>query len=1117
MIRSIAIVASILPFFVAAQNVGINNPTPAPSALLDLTSTERGLLVPRMSTVQRDAIPLPATSLLVFNTTNARFEFFDGTTWVPLVVGGGTLDQAYDFGGAGLGRTITADAGTVLIDGTDGLVSTGTFGSGAISPSGAGTRLVWNPRKGAFRAGRAFATQWDDVNVGNYSAAFGNSTASGQYSFASGGSTASGESSVALGASATASGYASIGLGYFANASGAWSYALGYVNTASGGESAAIGSYSTASGYRSITMGSNATASGSNSKSMAYRGEAFSFGETVLGIGPSTYTPSTDGATQFRPANSADRLLVVGNAIDVNNNGNVDASERSDAFVILKNGNTGIGSSTPQERLHVVGSIRMVDGNEAAGRLLVSAANGTGTWTAPGAASAGTLDQSYDFGGAGAGRTIAADAGAVRIDGTDGLVSTGTVGSGVIPLEGDGTRMMWYPGKAAFRAGTVSGTQWNDTNIGLNSVAFNSARASGEGSHAGNFAVAGGLRTAAFNSGWANGTSSSAFGEAFSLGMFAMAWGSSVFPNGALAPYSTAFGLSNRAAGSGSTAFGFLNSATGNYSTVWGGPSNRADGIQSTVWGRDNIAGSYGTAWGGNNGSLGQYGTTWGQSNVGRSYAETALGIGATLYTPSVNGSSQFRPANATDRLLVVGNAIDANNNDSVDVSERSDAFVILKNGNTGVGSSTPQERLHVVGNIRMVDGNEAAGRLLLSDANGTGTWTAPGAASAGTLDQSYDFGAAGAGRVITADAGAVAIIGTDGLVSTGIVGSGALAPSNSGTRMLWNPRKGAFRAGSVIGAAWDDPNIGLYSTAFGDTPRASGSSSMAMGALTVASGDRSTAMGSFTLASGDRSTAMGSNTSASGVSSLAMGAGNSASGNNSTAMGLGNTAPSFGETVLGIGATTYTPSLFGTTQWRASNASDRLLVVGNAIDANSNNMIDPAEFSNALVILKNGNTGIGTSTPQDRLHVVGSIRMEDGNEAAGSVLVSDANGTASWQVPAVAPPAWGLTGNASAATNFLGSTNAQPLSIRTNNVERVRILSNGNMGIGTDTPQRRVHIFSGSSGGTSSGNVQLVVENSVNNYQQFLAPSTSQSGFLFGTENGGVRGALLFNDGNTL
>jgi hypothetical protein len=61
----------------------------------------------------------------------------------------------------------------------------------------------------------------------------------------------------------------------------------------------------------------------------------------------------------------------------------------------------------------------------------------------------------------------------------------GTYDGGVtnagIPADGAGTRMMWYPEKAAFRAGHVIGTQWDDANIGIYSFAVGeSARASGD-------------------------------------------------------------------------------------------------------------------------------------------------------------------------------------------------------------------------------------------------------------------------------------------------------------------------------------------------------------------------------------------------------------------------------------------------------------------------------------------------------------------------------------------------------------------------------------------------------------------------------------------------------------
>jgi len=46
------------------------------------------------------------------------------------------------------------------------------------------------------------------------------------------------------------------------------------------------------------------------------------------------------------------------------------------------------------------------------------------------------------------------------------------------------------------------------------------------------------------------------------------------------------------------------------------------------------------------------------------------------------------------------------------------------------------------------------------------------------------------------------------------------------------------------------------------------------------------------------------------------------------------------------------------------------------------------------------GNVGIGTTSPRERLHVAGSIRIADGNEGPNKVLTSDANGTATWQAP---------------------------------------------------------------------------------------------------------------------
>ncbi len=64
--------------------VGVNGDgsTPDPSAMLDVKSTTRGFLAPRMTEAQKNAIELPAVGLLVYQTDNITgYYLFDGTSW----------------------------------------------------------------------------------------------------------------------------------------------------------------------------------------------------------------------------------------------------------------------------------------------------------------------------------------------------------------------------------------------------------------------------------------------------------------------------------------------------------------------------------------------------------------------------------------------------------------------------------------------------------------------------------------------------------------------------------------------------------------------------------------------------------------------------------------------------------------------------------------------------------------------------------------------------------------------------------------------------------------------------------------------------------------------------
>ena len=127
------------------------------------------------------------------------------------------------------------------------------------------------------------------------------------------------------------------------------------------------------------------------------------------------------------------------------------------------------------------------------------------------------------------------------------------------------------------------------------------------------------------------------------------------------------------------------------------------------------------------------------------------------------------------------------------------------------------------------------------------------------------------------------------------------------------------------------------------------------------------------------------------------------------------------------LGTTDGQPLIFRT------NSAERMRILGNSVPATE------------------GFIGIGTATPTNRLHLfsttAGALRIQDGTQAAGRILTSDANGVATWAVAPVAPSTgWSRFGNAGTnpTTNFVGTTDAQNFIIRSNNLARINVLSNG-------------------------------------------------------------------------
>ena len=90
-----------ISFNVSAQ-VGIGTTTPDPSSMLDIQSpaNDKGVLIPRMTDLQRLAISTPASGLLVFDTTTKSFWFYNGTittpAWRELTSGASLMDADGD-------------------------------------------------------------------------------------------------------------------------------------------------------------------------------------------------------------------------------------------------------------------------------------------------------------------------------------------------------------------------------------------------------------------------------------------------------------------------------------------------------------------------------------------------------------------------------------------------------------------------------------------------------------------------------------------------------------------------------------------------------------------------------------------------------------------------------------------------------------------------------------------------------------------------------------------------------------------------------------------------------------------------------------------------------------
>ncbi|MFA9288282.1 MAG: MerR family DNA-binding transcriptional regulator [Weeksellaceae bacterium] len=472
---------------------------------------------------------------------------------------------------------------------------------------------------------------------------------------------------------------------------------------------------------------------------------------------------------------------------------------------------------------------------------------------------------------------------------------------------------------------------------------------------------------------------------------------------------------------------------------------------------------------------------------------------------PAASGYGSLGKVNNRWEALYLNNAtIDTNGN----ITAKN---LTVTSGQAIGGDLTVNGALRVLGNISAIRGVEysfpvaqgAASTVLQNDGSGNLSWVtlAGGSCTDCFIDEGNSFG--NLAILGTNDSNALAFetnaierarfdtsgnfgIGTTspqfkltvggddgGIIALGATGTGtgAVLPAfgnDNRIKMFWYPRKAAFRAGNST-TTWDDDDIGLFSAAFGSETLALGNHSFAAGDSTSANGEGTVAFGMDTEANGSYSSILGGESNitdgnysiaggyfsstfgssavaigeenyAEGTASLALVGSSSAYGNYSSAIGHGVVAEGYSTMAVG------SYNLFSGNNPTTWVSTDQLFVVGNGTGTGSR--------SNALTILKNGNTGIGTTNPAYMLDVMGAGRF-------GSSLFIDSS--AGGQIQATNGSNFlelshdGTVGYIGTDYGGPGSTTA--LSFRITNTEAMRISPTGDVGIGTTTPGYKLDV----------------------------------------------------------
>ncbi len=192
----------------------------------------------------------------------------------------------------------------------------------------------------------------------------------------------------------------------------------------------------------------------------------------------------------------------------------------------------------------------------------------------------------------------------------------------------------------------------------------------------------------------------------------------------------------------------------------------------------------------------------------------------------------------------------------------------------------------------------------------------------------------------------------------------------------------------------------------------------------------------------------------------------------------------------------------------KAANAFSSDAEIGDIVlRANTGKLLLQTGTAASGMSITAGGVGIGVANPGAPLHIAGEVRADGGvgyiarnpNNVGGIAIFGWLDDVARLRVGGTDP----------------GGSNG--IDIQTlGDRSLMRLLNNGNVGIGTTTPANRLHVFNGAAGLAPFGNAELALEDDSSTYLSLISPDANESGVLFGNPtNGSTAGGILFNSGN--